>query len=84
MDIRIFALFSISTVTIFAQLKFRTHGFVPGQSPGKLHRPRKSSLYDGSCVGSTMLDVWLSSRASQSSACHAEDARPRIRYIAVK
>lgn len=30
MDMRIFTMFSI-TVTVFAQMKFRTHGFTPEQ-----------------------------------------------------
>lgn len=68
---------SISTVTIFVQLKFRTRGFMPGQSTGNLHRPRKSRLY-GSCVGIAIFEIWLCSRVSQNSACHVEGAQQGI------
>lgn len=71
MDIRIFTMFSIPTVTIFAQLKFRAHGLMPEQSTGNMHCPSKSRIY-GSCMDITIFEFWLCSKASQNSACHVE------------
>lgn len=74
MNIRIFTMFSISTVTMFAQLKLRTHGLMPVQSTGNLHCPSKYRIY-GSCMGITIFEIWLCSKASQNSACHVEGAQ---------